>query len=95
MPTHHETNPNRMWRISRFFGDRAVRQVVQKGATEVTLLPILGGLYPDDNDAILGYTQAELGKQGIATHIEQDMIESGSEREMPRYKLFVDSRPEN
>lgn len=94
-PGNHENRANKIARISLFFGNRAVRQVVEKGASEVTLLPILGGLYPDDNDAILGYTQAELSKQGIATHIERDMIESGSEREIPRFKLFVDSRPEN
>lgn len=93
-PTNHEKGTNKIARISLFFGNRAVRQVVEKGAAEVTLLPILGGLYPDDNDAIIGYTQAELSRQGIATHIEKDAIESGSEAKIPRYKLVVDARPE-
>ena len=94
MSSNHESDPSKIWRISRFFGNRAVRQVVEKGRSEVTLLPVLGGLYPDDNDAILGYTQAELSKRGITTHIEKDAIESGSETMIPRYKLIVDSRPE-
>lgn len=95
MPSNHEADANRIGRISRFFGDRAVRRVAEKGASEVTLLPVLGGFYPDDNDAILGYTQAELDRKGIRTHIEQDKIESGSEREIPRYKLIVDARSED
>lgn len=95
MPTNHESDANRASRISRFFGNRAVRRVVEKGASEVVLLPVLGGFYPDDNDAILGYTQAELRKKGVTTHIEQDKIESGSEVMIPRYKLIVDARSEN
>lgn len=95
MPSHHEADQGRIGRISRFFGNRAMRQVLEKGATEVTLLPVLGGFYPNDNDAIIGYTQRELDKEGISTHIEQDMIESGSDAKILRYRLFVDSRPES
>ena len=95
VPSNHETGAKKLARISRFFGDRAVRRVVEKGASEVTLLPVLGGFYPNDNDAILGYTQAELDRKGIRTHIEQDTIESGSEREIPRFKLIVDARSED
>ena len=94
MPSHRETEQSRVGRISRFFGKRAVRHVLENGASEVTLLPVLGGFYPNDNDAIIGYTQRELDKEGISTHIEQDMIESGSDAKIPRYRLFVDSRPE-
>lgn len=94
MPNSNESNAPKLARISRFFGDRAVRRVVEKGASEVTLLPLLGGFYPNDNDGILGYTQAELDKRGIATHIEKDAIESGSDAMIERCKLIVDLRPE-
>jgi hypothetical protein len=94
VPSNHETDANKLARISRFFGNRAVRRVVEGGSSEVTLLPILGGFYPNDNDAILGYTQDELGKRGITTHIERDAIESGSDAMIERYKLIVDTRPE-
>ena len=93
-PSNHENDANKLARISRFFGNRAVRRVVERGSSEVTLLPILGGFYPNDNDAILGYTQAELSKRGITTHIEKDAIESGSDAMIERYKLIVDARPE-
>lgn len=93
-PSNHETDAHKIARISRFFGDRAVRRVVEKGSSEVTLLPILGGFYPDDNDAILGYTQTELSKRGIATHIEKSPMESGSDAMIERCKLIVDARPE-
>lgn len=92
MPSNHENNAARLGRVSRLFGNIAVWRV-EKGASKVTLNPVLGvGVYHDD--AILEYTQAKLGDKGFATHVERDMIESGSEVMMPRDRLIVDSRPE-
>ena len=91
-PDNHEQRGDRPGRITRMFGNLAIWRV-EAGATKVTLNPILGlGAYLPDT--IIDYTQGRLRERGFATHIEQDLIESGSETQIPRDRLVVDARPE-
>ena len=91
IPNNSESENVRLGRLTRMFGNIAVWRV-EKGASKVTLNPVLG-LGANLDDAVIDYTQAKLSEKGFVTHIEQDLIESGSEVKMPRDRLFVDFRP--
>jgi hypothetical protein len=93
MPINRETDFTSLGRRNRKFGDKVIRKVSEEGASGAILNPILFGLAYRD-EAVYNYIQAGLTEKGIVTHIDADLIESGSERQIPRHTLIVDSRPE-
>lgn len=89
-----ETNSDALSLRNRKFGDKVIKRVLEQDATKVVINPMFFGIAYRDK-AVYPYIQSALAAEGVTTHIAEDLIESGSERQIPRHTLVVDARPEN